>query len=83
MTLVSAGREKMRRIRWDGHSIYNVARRATLFARLRLYKVRLHHDKFGIREARVDFLECIISTDGVRSNVDNVDRNHACLCLRT
>ena len=56
----------------DDCPLHHVATLATLFARLRLHKLKLSPDKSRIGAARVDFLGDIISADDVRPNDDRV-----------
>ena len=50
----------------------HVATLATFFARLRLHNLKLSPNKTRISAARVEFLEHIISQDGVRPNDDKI-----------
>ena len=52
----------------DDCPLHHVATLATFFARLRLHKLKLSHDKSRISAARVDFLGHVILADGVRPN---------------
>ena len=77
MRLVMAGLDNIRMylddaIGSDDCPLHHVATSATLFARLRLHKLKLSPDKSRVEAVRVDFLGHIISADGVRPNDDRV-----------
>ena len=77
MRLVTAGLDNIRMylddaIGSDDCPIHHVATLATFFARLRFHKLKLSPDKSRIGAARVDFLDHVISEDGVRPNDDRV-----------
>ena len=72
MRLVTAGLDNilmyLYAISSDDCPLHHVATLATIFARLRLHKLKLSPDKSRISAARVDFLGHIILADGVRPN---------------
>ena len=77
MRLVTADLDNIRMYLDDGIGsddcpLYHVATLATLFAHLRLHRLKLSPDKSRIGTARVDFLGHIISADDVRPNDDRV-----------
>ena len=77
MRLVTTGLDNVRMylddaIGSDGCPINHLSTLATVFALLRLHKLKLSPDKSRIGAARVDFLGHLISEDGVRPNDDRV-----------
>ena len=77
MRLVTAGLDNIRMYLDDAIGsedcpTHHVVTLATVFARLRLHKLKLSQDKSRIGAARVDFLGHVISADGVRPNDDRV-----------
>ena len=56
----------------DDSPMTHVATLAPFFARLRLHNLNLSPDKSQIGAASVDFLEHVISQDGVRPNDDKI-----------
>ena len=77
MRLVTTGLDNVRlylddAIGSDECPINHVPTLATFFAPLRLHKLKLSPDKSRIGAARVDFLDHLISEDGLRPNDDRV-----------
>ena len=77
MGLVTTGLDNIRMylddaIGSDDCPLPHVATLATFFARLRLHKLKLSPDSSQIGATHVDFLDHVISADGVRPNDDRV-----------